>query len=72
MIKVISNVLSRKAIKRKKGLFCGESLGWATLAVTWANADGTEHGLLQMQHLFVGLQGTFGDPSGGINKDCKQ
>lgn len=31
-----------------------------------------EKGLLQMQHLFVCLQGTFGDHPGGINKDCKQ
>ena len=31
-----------------------------------------EKGLLQMQHLFVCLQGTFGDDPGGINKDRKQ
>lgn len=31
-----------------------------------------EKGLLQMQHLSVCLQGTFGDHPGGINKDCKQ
>lgn len=31
-----------------------------------------ERGLLQMQHLLVCLQGTVGDHTGGINKDCKQ
>lgn len=31
-----------------------------------------EKGLLQMQHLLVCLQGTVGDHTGGINKDCKQ
>lgn len=50
---------------------------WAANAVsTWplqfrTKTSNVERGLLQMQHLLVCLQGTVGDHTGGINKDCK-